>query len=403
MKILQINSMYNSGSTGKITADIHNVLLESDIESVVCYGRGEKTNEKNIHKVCTEFGAKLNSGLAQFTGLEYTALPFSLLRIISVIKKEKPDVVHLQCINGFFVNIYALISWLKKHKIKTLLTLHAEFMFTANCPHSYECISWQSKTSCENCKNFKKATHSRYFNCTRLSFKKMSKAFEGFGKNLTVASVSPWLCERSKRSYILGGMKNITVLNGINTKIFKPYEHENNKSAKTVLHVTAKFSDAKGYPKGGDYVIALAKKMPDVNFVVVAKVLALANGSLPDNLKVITDISQSELAKLYSESDLSLITSKKETFSMPVAESLCCGTPVVGFEAGGPESIAVKQYSDFVNYGDFDALENAVKKMLKQSSNYDRKQISKIATAIYSEKSMADGYISAYKELLSRK
>lgn len=395
--------MYNSGSTGKITADIHNVLLESDIESVVCYGRGKETNEKNVYKVCTELGAKLNSGLAQLTGIEYSALPFSLIKIISIIKKEKPDVVHLQCINGSFVNIYALISWLKKHNIKTLLTLHAEFMFTANCPHSYECTSWQSKASCNNCKDFKKATRSRYFNNTRLSFKKMSKAFNGFEKNLTVASVSPWLCERSKRSYILGKTKNITVLNGINTKIFKPYEHENNKGAKTVFHVTAKFSDAKGYAKGGDYVIALAEKMPNVSFVVAAKVVALSNNNLPKNLKVITDTTQAELAKMYSNADLSLITSKRETFSMPVAESLCCGTPVVGFKAGGPESIAVKEYSEFVEYGDFDELENAVKKMLERSSDFDRQQISKTATEKYSEKSMAEGYISAYKELLSRK
>ena len=39
--------------------------------------------------------------------------------------------------------------------------------------------------------------------------------------------------------------------------------------------------------------------------------------------------------QLYSAVDLTLITSQRETFSMPVAESLCCGTPVVGFDTGG--------------------------------------------------------------------
>jgi glycosyltransferase involved in cell wall biosynthesis len=37
---------------------------------------------------------------------------------------------------------------------------------------------------------------------------------------------------------------------------------------------------------------------------------------------------------------------------MIVAESLCCGTPVVGFKAGGPESIAIDDYCVFVQFLD---------------------------------------------------
>ena len=42
MKILQVNCVYKKGSTGKIVEDIHNVLIDNGIESVVCYGRGKK-------------------------------------------------------------------------------------------------------------------------------------------------------------------------------------------------------------------------------------------------------------------------------------------------------------------------------------------------------------------------
>lgn len=402
MKILQINNFYNVGSTGKITADIHHVLSDSGVESIVCYGRGEKILEDHVHKVCTEFGAKLNSGLAQITGIEYIASPFSLIRIISIIEKEKPDLVHLQCINGSFVNVYELIAWLKKKKIKTLLTLHAEFMFTANCPHAYECVSWMNEDSCNKCRDFKKTTRSLFLNNTRLSFKKMRKSFLGFEDNMTVVSVSPWLCQRSKQSYILGNMRNITILNGVNTEIFRFYDNIEKKKRRTVLHVTAKFSDAADHAKGGAYVIELARRMRDTNFVVVAKDVALTKNILPNNIMVKTDMSSKQLATLYGEADVTLISGKKETFSMPVAESLCCGTPVVGFRAGGPESIAIKEYTEFVEYGNIDALKNAVKKMLKQSSKYNRKRIAEVASAIYSEKAMTTGYLAAYKELLAR-
>ena len=41
------------------------------------------------------------------------------------------------------------------------------------------------------------------------------------------------------------------------------------------------------------------------------------------------------LAEYYSLVDVTVITSFHETFSMVVAESLSCGTPIVGFKAGG--------------------------------------------------------------------
>ena len=52
--------------------------------------------------------------------------------------------------------------------------------------------------------------------------------------------------------------------------------------------------------------------------------------------------------------NLTILTSQFETFSMVCAESLCSGTPVVGFKAGAPEQISIQQYSEFVEYGKID-------------------------------------------------
>ena len=51
MKILQVNSVYKKGSTGKITYDLHKGLLERGEEAVVCYGRGEHYREPHVYKV----------------------------------------------------------------------------------------------------------------------------------------------------------------------------------------------------------------------------------------------------------------------------------------------------------------------------------------------------------------
>ena len=47
MKIMQINVVYKTGSTGKIVYELHSYLEKHNITSIVCYGRGNSVKEKN--------------------------------------------------------------------------------------------------------------------------------------------------------------------------------------------------------------------------------------------------------------------------------------------------------------------------------------------------------------------
>lgn len=71
MKILQINCVYNSGSTGKIVYDLHNELKASGMESIVCFGRGKDPKEEKIYKVCSDIHCKINSLWSRITGIMY--------------------------------------------------------------------------------------------------------------------------------------------------------------------------------------------------------------------------------------------------------------------------------------------------------------------------------------------
>lgn len=206
MKVIQVNSVYKNGSTGKITYDIHIGLQQNGIESVVCYGRGGIIKDRNVYKVCSEPYSKLNNILSRITGVMYGGCYFSTKKLISIVKNEKPDIVHLQCINGYFVNIYRLVRWLKNNNVKTVLTLHAEFMYTGGCSHSLDCNQWRNPNGCgysQHCPVYKQETKSFFLDGTKQMFSKMYTAFDGFNDNLIVASVSPWLMERAKKSPIL--------------------------------------------------------------------------------------------------------------------------------------------------------------------------------------------------------
>lgn len=401
MKILQVNCVYKKGSTGKITYDIHSELLKRGIESVVCYGRGEKINEPHVYKTCGEVYSKINHLLSEFTGVMYGGCFFSTNKLIKIIKKEKPDVVHLQCINGYFVNIYRLVSWLKKHDIKTVLTLHAEFMYTANCGHALDCDKWQ--TGCGHCPRLKQETKSFLIDGTHKSWMKMKKAFDGFNDNLIVTSVSPWLMERAKLSPILNDKKHAVVLNGVNTDVFHFYDTAELRSqmgltgVKVIFHATPSFDDNINNIKGGYHVLKLAEKMLDENVKFVVAGNHPEGLKVPPNVILLGKVSDQELlAKYYSMADVTLLTSKKETFSMVTAESLCCGTPVVGFKAGAPEQIAIPEYSSFVDFGDLESLHEEMKKFLAES--FLKIDIALTSNCKYAKQTMTENYLKIYEE-----
>ena len=399
MKVLQVNVVYNTGSTGTIMYDIHSRLLKEGHDSVICYGRGAKTSDKGVVKTCHEPYAKFFNLFSRISGLPYGGLCLSTNRLIKQIKNEKPDVVHLHCLNGFFVNIYKLVKFLKNSGIPTVLTLHAEFMHTANCSYALDCDGF--KTGCGRCKYLKRATSSLIFDRTAKSFKMMKSSFDGFEK-LVVASVSPWLTERAKSSPILADKKHTVVLNGTNTEIFKPYETESLKQElgvsgfKTVFHATPCFTADKNHIKGGYYVLKMAEAFKDVKFVVAGPYEK--DLKVPGNVILLGKVSdRKELARLYSMADVTLLTSKKETFSMIVAESLCCGTPVVGFEAGGPETITIDEFSSFVDCEDVAAMERALAEALEY--DYDSSKIAAAANDKYSKDNMTSDYLELYEKI----
>ena len=300
------------------------------------------------------------------------------------------------------VNIYKLINWLKINKISTVLTLHAEFMYTGGCGHSINCNQWSTHKGCghPSCPRYCSEVKSMMGDKSGYMWEKMRKAFEGFDDNLTVVSVSPWLMERAKRSTILAGKQHCVVLNGLDTEIFKPYDTKKLRKKydceekKVVLHVTSEFSADQKQIKGGYYVIEMAKRMPDVMFIVVGE----CNGdvNVPDNVTLLGKIvDQKRLAQFYSMADVTLLTSRRETFSMVCAESLCCGTSVVGFKAGAPEQISLAEYSTFVDYGNLAQLENAMYNMLNKKEKAE--SISIAAKKRYAKETMVKNYLKIYR------
>lgn len=407
MKILFVNNLYNQGSTGKIVADLCCGLERRGINTCVAYGRGPKTNISHVYRLGSPFILKLQSLFSKITGYSYRCSPITTSRLFRIIRQEKPDIVNIQCVNANTLNLAQTIEFLKKNKIKTILTPHAEFLYTGGCGHAFDCEQW--KTGCQKCPQFKSPNSycpkSFFFDRCRDQWLDLQKAYANFDEMIIVGT-SPWSISRMQESPFFKKNETYTIFNGINTHIFFPTDTSslrkslNLKEESIILHVTPNFYTPL---KGGRYVIEIAKRLKREK--IKAKILIVGyngNGSdLSDNIIPIRHTNtQEELAAYYSLADVTLLTSEREVFSMVCAESLSCGTPVVGFKAGGPEGISLKKHSAFVDYGNVDELYATLKAWLNHKS---QNPISRTeAGQTYSREAMTDHFYDLISNIMNK-
>lgn len=406
MKVLQVNVLADHGSTGKICQCIDAALVRQGIESLVCYGRKSAALSKRRYKFGREWEAAASKVANRLGRLIYASSPLSTRRLIAKIIDERPDVVHLHCINGYCVDIYRLLHYLAAEKVPTIVTHHAEFYYTGSCGNALECQQFTQANGCCRCPAHRYATGAVWGDRSHAAWLRMREAFSHFDRDkLVFTAVSPWVMERSRQSPVVAGYDCHLVENGLDTTIFHATDNraEGRKLVprcrdKMVLHVTASFSDSPTAFKGGHAVVELAQRMPDITFVIAAS-YSNVSGTLPPNVYLHGRTKdQPELSALYAAADVTLITSLRETFSMIVAESLCCGTPIVGFQAGGPESIGIQPYSVFIPRQDgIDGLRSVLNDMFNR--RFDHAEISRQACAKFSTEAMAGKYIDIYRTL----
>lgn len=405
MRILNINIFFGKGSTGKIVQDIHTRLERDGYESFVVYGLNNKVYAEctdRIYKMTSDFWAIQYGRIARILGLRYNCAYIETYKLTHRIKKIKPDIVHLHCMNCSYINPFMLLKWLGKQNYKVLVTHHADVTITANCDHAYECDMW--KTGCKNnCEELKRSQHYYFCSNAFLSWKQMYNAFKKV-RYLYASGVSRWMAERVKQSPFFSQSECWVIENGVDVESFKYDENNENQLCndlklqgyKVVLHVTPSILQPL---KGSQYVLDLANRMPYIKFIIVGyKNERIDN--LPDNVILIPHTnSKRELASYYQGADVSILTSKRESFSLVTAESLCCGTPIVGFKAGAPETIAIPEFSSFVDYGKIELLKQQLEIFL--AKKFEKKTISELACRRYDSEGMYQKYLAYYRKIIS--
>jgi glycosyltransferase involved in cell wall biosynthesis len=149
-----------------------------------------------------------------------------------------------------------------------------------------------------------------------------------------VTSVSENTAELARKEY---NVDSVVIHDGIDTKIFKPKKHYNER-----LQVL--FVGRYVWFKHPHYVVKLAKYFPKCDFLMYGSGHLenswIAEASKLKNVRVNPPVPHEEMPLIYANSDIFLFPSVIEGWSTVVLEALACGLPVVCFNISSfPEII----------------------------------------------------------------
>lgn len=345
LKIFQINSVINTGSTGRIAEEIGQKAIAAGWQSYIAYGR-ETNRPSQSHKIRIGNDWDIRLHGLQTRLLDNHSLGLSskgaTKKLIRQIEKIKPDIIHLHNLHGYYLNIEVLFNYLATKDIPIVWTLHDCWSFTGHCAHfeSVGCYKW--KAHCYKCPLTRSYPASFLLDRSKSNFTDKKRLFNS-AKNLTIIPVSNWLHNHLKESF-LSEHTIKTIYNGVDLNIFRPDERRtdikqnynlNNKFV--LLGVSSIWNKSKGL----DDFIELSTMIDSDTIIILVGLQKEQIENLPNNIIGIekTD-SQKELAELYATSDLFVNPTYGDTFPTTNLEALACGTPVVTYKTGGsPEAI----------------------------------------------------------------
>lgn len=356
MKILFINMVCGTGSTGKICAELAEKFEKEGHEVKIAYGRHAYVPEKYQKyaiRIGTDMGVKLHAVKTRLTDKHGLGSKRATKKFLEWAEEYSPDLLWLHNIHGYYINYEMLFAWIKKHpEMEVKWTLHDCWTFTGHCCYfdMVKCNQW--KTLCQKCPQKLSYPATRVFSDCEDNFKRKQKAFTGV-KNMTLITPSKWLADLVKQSFLKEYPVEV-IYNKIDTNIFKPTpsnfrEKYGLKEKKIVLGVASVWEERKGLR---DFH-KLATMLDDSYAIVLVGLNDKQLKELPKSIIGIKRTNgQKELAEIYTAADVFVNTTYEDNYPTVNLEAQACGTSVITYRTGGSvESVPAENVVEVGNIG----------------------------------------------------
>lgn len=340
-----------------------------------------------------------NVALARITGFNGCFAWLETYKLLKKIDEFKPDIIHLHNLHDSYINLSMLFSYIKKHNVPTVWTLHDCWAFTGQCPHFtiVKCDKW--KAGCHNCPQYKEYPASLYDN-TKKMWQLKKKWFTGV-KNMTIVTPSRWLARLAQESYLKEYSIRV-INNGIDLNVFKPTQSNFRERYEIPAdkHIILGVSFAWGYRKGLDCFVEMAEKLGEQYQIVLVGTDDEIDKNLPHNIiSIHRTQNQKELAEVYSAANVFVMPTREENYPTVNMEAIACGTPVVTFRTGGSPEMLDDKTGKVVEANNIEVTEKAIKDICEKKGCNDEDYIVAYSKKFNMQKKFTD-YIELYATVL---
>lgn len=357
-KIAFINSVYGSGSTGKIVEQLYNYEKLLGNDAIVIYSRNNTVNNNEIYKVYDSFGFYNHVANALLWDKHGLYSKKNTIHFIDILDRFKPDIINIHNLHGFYVNYPMLMSYIYQHNIPVVLTMHDCWIYTGFCSHydANQCYGW--KTGCRCCK-YKCVYPYRLLKSNSKNNYELKRSI--FTNSLvTYVTPSKWLLNEAKQSFLFGN-RILQISNSIDTTIFKKNANVIRKENQ-ILAIASIWTKQKGL---NDLQYLSNHLDSKFKLVVVGK-----GSNKVKNAISYERLEKHELVRLYQESTCFINLTYEDTYPTVNLEALSCGCPIITYRTGGSSELCNSKLN-VVNKGDIKSVIKLINiKQFQQSVNY---------------------------------
>jgi len=401
--LLQINTVVNSGSTGRIAEEIGQTVKLSGWKSYIAYGRHARTSQSELIKIGSDWDIMMHGLQTRLFDRHGFASIAATRKFVKQIKKINPDIIHLHNIHGYYINIEILFRYLKDANIPVVWTFHDCWPMTGHCAHFtfVGCDKW--KTQCYECPQKKDYPSSYFLDRSKQNHKQKRKLFTSVN-DITIVPVSNWVGEILKQSYLKDYPIRV-INNGIDVNVFSPQSRD---GIRLKYGLADKFillgvATEWGRRKGLHDFIELSKTLKDDEIIILVGLKEDQIKILPENIIGITRTeSTQELVEFYSSADVVMNISYEETFGLTTVEGFACGTPGIVYNTTASPELVDDSTGLIVDPGDIKGLVKAITQIKEKGKQSYSEACVKRAHRLYRKEDRYREYIELYEELLNK-
>jgi len=422
LSVVQVNTHDLIGGAERTSYDLHlRYRVKEGVDAYLVVGGKQGSDEDVIKLEYTEKDWEWAETWRDEWGLTEAFYPTPIWASLRLSQFRNADIVHIHNMHGKYWSSSALMVLVNRCPV--VLTLHDEYAMTGDCCYTYDCERW--KKSCGNCPQVGLAKKARYtlagVDRTRINVR-IKRAIFRAPKAYPMVVVTPtkWMSSRARRSRNLRHLPIATIPNGIDLNFWKPLDQLNSRKE---LHLPGEgiialvvASDLTDRRKGFDVVLETIIKYGEssgICFVVLGGVDAdvvneCAEKGYPLHFRgYIKD--KDLMRKYYSAVDFTISMSLEDNLPYMCVESLACGRPVLGSDAGGIPEIVSDPYLGWllprpISPGSLNNALDRVKHDFQSGIKQTMfEQCREAACLKYDIKLMEERYLSLYKNMIARK